>query len=469
MVKFKPNFERRYPRLERVIAIIALINLIFVFFDLTYLSLRPVYRQYIPELTQAYDPVKGIELSPETEYYQAQVDTLAAQLSQDEVRTPQIESSLEELRTLSQNLLTEQIFVAPHGNYALATIQQTIRERTNQSSASHAFNQFWSAAYLEQQGWQQEITFWNTQVRPFFQTNYFRRVNQWGATVNYFWLLDLPFVLIFAVDIVMRILAMHRRDLNLTWLDVALRRWYDVFLLLPFWRWLRLIPVALRLYQSDLLDLEPVRAEAQRDIIVTVGADLAGIVGIEIIDQMEDSIRQGELLGWLSTVAPQSESDSSDAVVAQDDVAAIANHLYDVSVQHILPRIQPDLEDLIQHSVTKTLGQMPGYPQLHHVPGLGQVSAQIVQQLSTSIIQSLYRTVTGTLFDAEGKEITDRLQRNLREAIVEEFNQHNTPGEIQSRLLDVLEKFKFKYIKALTEAGGEKLAERAELLHRQIS
>jgi len=468
MVKFKPYFERHYLRIERVIALIALINLVLVFFDLAYFHLRPIYRQYIPTITQVYDPIKGIEVHPETELYQAQVDNLMAQLAQSGVRSPQVEASLAELRALSQRLMTERVFVEPNGNHALATIQQNLRGRTDQPLATEAFHQFWSVAHLERQGWQRELAFWDAEIRPYFQANYYRRVNPWGATVNDFWLLDLPFVLIFAADIVIRILTMYRRHPNLTWVDVVLRRWYDVFLLLPFWRGLRIIPVTLRLYQVDLLDLEPVRAEAQRDIVVTVGADLAGIVGIEIIDQMEDSIRQGELLGWLSAVDPKSDGSSSDKPIVQDEVAAITNHLYDVSLHHILPRIQPDLEDLVQHSVTRTLEQAPGYPQLQNLPGLGKVSSEIVERVSTSVMQGIYHTMTGTLLDKEGKEITHRLQYNLREAIAEEFNQHNTPQEIQARLLDVLEKFKFKYVKALAEAGGEKLAERTEQLHRQI-
>ncbi|MGI0486742.1 hypothetical protein ACN4EK_14980 [Pantanalinema rosaneae CENA516] len=469
MVKFKPDFERRYPRLERVIALIALINLGLVLFNLTYLNLRPVYRQYLPGITQIYDPVKGIVAHPETEYYQAQVDRLKEQLTQNEARSPEIAGSLATLRGLSQRLMTEPAFVSPHGEYALATIQQRLRTRTGQPSARDAFDQFWSAAYLDQQRWQSELAFWDTQVRPFLQANYYRRVNQFGVIVDYFWLIDLPFVLIFLADSLIRILSIRQRRPNLTWVDATWRRWYDVFLLLPFWRWLRVLPVALRLYQVDLLNLEPLRVEAQRDIVVTVGADLVGLAGIEMVNQMQDAIRQGELLNWLSSaVAPSPDRDASTQLVIQDDVMAIANHLYDVSLHRVLPRIQPDVEELVQHSVARTLEQMPGYAQLHHLPGLGQASTQAVQQLSNSVVQGLYHSLAGTLLDAEGKEITHRLQHNLREAIVEEFNQHNTPEEIQSRLLDALEKFKLKYVRALAEAGGEKLAEQAELLHRQI-
>jgi hypothetical protein len=366
-------------------------------------------------------------------------------------------------------VMTEGIFAAPHGNHALVTIQQAIQERTGQPSTQAAFDQFWNRAYLEQQGWPSELNFWNHEIRPFFQVNYYRRVNTLGLPINYFWLIDLPFILIFAVDILIRVRASRRRHPSLTWGNIVLRRWYDLFLLLPFWRWLRILPVALRLYQVDLLDLEPIQTEAQRDVVVTVGADIAGIVGIEIIDQLQDSIRQGDLLNWISSIDPASEAGDTVEIVAQQEITEIADHLYSIGLDQILPRIQPDIEDLVQHSIRKTLQQAPGYPQINHLPGLEKISNQVVQQLSLAATQGLYHSLVGSLLDDEGKAITTRLQYHLRAAIADELSQHQTIRGIETRLVNALEKFKLKYVKALVEAGGEKLADQTELLRRQIS
>ena len=468
MVKFQPDFERRHPRIARIVAIVALVNLGLVFFNLSYLNLRQVYRHYLPGITRLYDPVKGIQTHPETEYYQAEVDQLKAQLAQTGVQSPQVEESLLELRQISQRLIGETAFVGANGEYALAAIQQSIRTRTGETFAVDAFNRFWSSAYLSQQGWPQELAFWDAQVRPLLQSNYLRRTNSLGVPVDYFWLIDLPFILVFAGEILTRLLSMRRHSPELTWLDITLRRWYDVFLLLPFWRSLRLIPVTLRWYQVGWLDLEPVKAEAQRDTVVVIGADLAGIVGIQLIEQMQASIRNGDWLDWLAA-----DGSSQDASVVeamnQHEMSAIADQLYDTSVHHILPRIQPDIEELVQHSLTNTLENMPGYPQLNLLPGLERVSTRVMQQLSSSVVQGVYTGIRGSLLDTEGQEITARLQRNLRDAIAEELRQHNTLHEIQSRLINVLENIKLNYVKAIAEAGGEELANRTEQLRRQIS
>ncbi len=474
MVKLKPYFERHYPRLERLIAIIALVNLVLVFFDLTYLNLRPVYRQYLTSVTHLYDPVKGIQAHPQTAQYQAQVDQIKVQLTEADVQfrdgalreSPAVTASLANLQTLSQQLVTEQVFAQPHGSHALVTLQQTLQARTGQPSTQAALSQFWSVDYLEQRGWQSELEFWERQIQPFFQANYYRTVNRWGAPTDYFWLIDLPFVLIFAADIGARIVTTRRRHPLLTWFEAALRRWYDLFLILPVWRAWRMLPVALRLYQIDVLNLDPLQAEAQREVIVTVGADIAGISGIEIIEQLQDAIRQGELLNWIALIDPA--DNGAGNIVAEEEMSAIAHRLYQVGIDNILPQVQPDIEDLVQHSITKTLEQMPGYPQINNLPGLGQISTQ-VQHLSQSMAQNLYRSIAGSLLDTEGTAITARLQHNLREAIAHELSQHHTRREIESRLVSALEQFKFKYVKALAESGVEKLSEHTELLRRQIS
>lgn len=54
--------KRRTSWFERLIAILAALNLVLVFFDLSYIALRDFYLETVPGLTRLYDPVKGIEV-----------------------------------------------------------------------------------------------------------------------------------------------------------------------------------------------------------------------------------------------------------------------------------------------------------------------------------------------------------------------------------------------------------------------
>ena len=54
---------------QKIIALIAVINLCLVLFNLSYLPFRDIYLRYTPVLIRIYDPVKGIEPHPDTETY----------------------------------------------------------------------------------------------------------------------------------------------------------------------------------------------------------------------------------------------------------------------------------------------------------------------------------------------------------------------------------------------------------------
>jgi len=74
-------------------------------------------------------------------------------------------------------------------------------------------------------------------TRPLIQNNY-RGIGENGKFIDNFWLIDLPFVILFGLEFLVRSFYVSRRHAGLTWLEGMLRRWYDIFLLLPFWRWL---------------------------------------------------------------------------------------------------------------------------------------------------------------------------------------------------------------------------------------
>jgi hypothetical protein len=151
-IKKSPTYRNFW--FERLVAVLALLNLCLVFFDLTYIHWRDLYLQVLPSITQAYDPIKGIQPHPETQNYLNKVAELEEQVLQAGLQSPQVENSLGELRLLSQQMIEDNPFDVANKSGALAKIKNEIRLRTNQQSAREAFNMFWSPAYLSQIGWQ---------------------------------------------------------------------------------------------------------------------------------------------------------------------------------------------------------------------------------------------------------------------------------------------------------------------------
>lgn len=73
--------------LERLIAIIAVVNFCLVLFDLSYVPWRDLYLQQAPSLTQLCDQIKDIEPHRETQTYFNKVNELE-QFMQTGLQTP---------------------------------------------------------------------------------------------------------------------------------------------------------------------------------------------------------------------------------------------------------------------------------------------------------------------------------------------------------------------------------------------
>ena len=464
LVKSQPTV-RQNRWFERLIAIVAVLNLGLVLFDLSYLHWRDFYFQALPSLTQLYDPIKGIKPHRETQNYLNQVDELEKQVVQTGLQSLQLENLLQELRLLSDEMIQDNPFAVANKSGTLEKIKDQMRDHVGIASAHKAFTFFWSQSHLSQAGWQQEINFFNTHIRPLIRTNYYRGIWINGKFIDRLWKIDLPFVIMFTLEFLARTLYIRRNHAGLTWLEAMLRHWYDLFLLLPFWRWLRVIPVTIRLYQADLLNLEPVRAQIKYDFIANFAEELTEIVGIRLIDQAQESIRRGDFAHWL--FRPETRRPYID-INNTNEVKAIATRLLHLSVYQVLPKIQPDIEALLHHTIESTINQSLVYRQLQSLPGLRHLPTQMTEKLVTDISQTAYSTLTNFLEDPVVLELTNRLIQNFSEALEVEVQKKQNIEEIQSLLLDLLEEIKINYVKGIAEGGITKSLEEANQLHQVI-
>ncbi len=456
---------RRNRWFERLMAIVALVNLALVFFDLSYIPWRDFYFQEIPSLIQIYDPVKGIEPHRETQNYLNQVNQLETQVRQTGLQSPETQDLLQRLDRLSNQMIEDNPFVVANKTGHLEKIKNQMRDRMGKESAHQAFDKFWSQAHLSQAGLPQELNFFNTKIRPLIETNYYRHLGTNGKYIDHFWLIDLPFVILFGLDFLIRTFYIGRRNPRLNWIEAMLRRWYDLFLLLPFWRWLRVIPVMIRLDQADLLNFEPVRSQIKHEFVTNFAEELTQLVGIRIIDQAQESIQRGDVARWL--FHPEARHSYID-INNTDEVKAIAIRLLHLSVYDVLPQVQPDLEALLHQVIERILSQSPVYQQLQTVPGLNQLPNQLTERLVTDISQTTYSTLTTLLEDPIVAEHSNRLLQKFSKALQVEVQKQKNRQEIQSLLVDMLEEIKINYVKGIAEGGVEKLLEEAEQLQQII-
>ena len=469
-----PNSGKEAPKVpwfERFMALVALGNLSLVLFDISYVPWRDFYFRQLPVITQVYDPFKGIKPHRDTEKYLKTLEELKIQVVQTGLQSPQVAAKLQEINNLTAKMIDEDPFRVASKSGTLEKIKDRMRDRTPnpQESAKQSFRTFWSQDYFKKQGWQQEITWFDAKIKPLIATNYYRTIGENGEFTDNFWQIDLPFIAIFAIEFLARTYLISRRHRSVTWRAAMLWRWYDIFLILPFWRLLRVLPVTIRIHQAKMPDLQPIRTQISRGFVANFAQELTEVVVIQLINQMQQSITTGELARQLFQSPKQRYLDINNI----NEIEAIATRLVQVTVYKVLPQLQPDLEALLRYNIEGFLKQSPLYQGWKQVPGLGNLPAQLAEQLVAELSklvtlgpQDAYEAFKIASEDPVGTKLSSQLVQHFGQALGAELQQQQTWQEIQLLLSDFLEEFKINYIQRLSEEDFEKILEQAKELQQ---
>jgi len=491
-------------RFEQVMAFLALFNLGLVFLDISYIPFRNFYLKefrllvqglnYIPRsdfiednvpilitgyrqipnsfleqaplLAQGYDYVKGIRPHPETEEYLQTVEILKQQVTKTGLQSYQTQRILEDLRQQSVQIIQNNPFEVANKTGTLETIKDRMREHLRSDSAEEAFQEFWTADYLDARGYEEQLEFFEQQIETLMDTNYLRAINtETGEFIDRFWLLDLPFVILFAVEFTTRTYLIHRRHIGLRWIDGMLWRWYDVFLFIPLFRWLRVIPVTVRVDQSDLINLESVKRQISQGFVASIAEDITEIVFVRLVNQLQGSIRRGEIRKALSEANTRQYIDLNDT----NEIAELSKLFVQLAVYQVLPKIRPDVEAIVRHNVRKVLETSPAFHGIRQVPGLERFESQLTEQFVRVLYQVVYDAIIGALEeDPEAEKLIEELGTNLTQVLTDEMQGKQTIDRIQTLLLDLLEEVKVNYVERLSEEDVEELLEQTRRL-RQVS
>jgi hypothetical protein len=472
----KPNrkMPRHIPFFEKVMAAIASVNFGLVVFDLSYVPYRDFYVrrfclvssvcfQFPSSWYQYYDKKKGIEPHRETQKYLQTVDALKAQVKQTGIDSPEVEPILAQLRQMSIQTIDENPFQIANKTGTLERIKNRLRDRMGNESSKQAFSQFWNPQYLTTENWQREINFFDNRVRPYIESNYFRNYAETGGFVNHFWQIDLLFNLIFLVEFILRTQMISRRNLGVKWIpDSMLWRWYDVLLFLPFslpiplmnpaWGLMRILPVSIRLGEANLVNFNPILEQVNRVIIANFAGALTEIVIVQTIDQLQVAIKN-DFGDWLSNSVQKQYIDLNNI----NEIEVILGRIIKISVYQVLPKIKPDIEDILRYFVTKGLMSIPIYQDLDRIPGVGNVSKNLTEQIVDRMFQNIYDLLTNSIEDPQGAKLTSQLVQHFNDSLVSELKESVNLQEIQILMCEFLEEVKINYVKRLEEGDIEQL------------
>jgi hypothetical protein len=423
---------------ERGLAVLIAINFGWVLFDFSYVPWRNLYFRYLPGLTKVYDPVKGIEPHRETTKYLATVD----RLKQQNFSSPAAQKILQELIDQSVQTIETNPFQGAGKSGALEKIKNRLRDHMKNDSAKGSFRAFWTPANFSAARSASEIAFFDRQIRPLFDINYFREIGEDGEPINHFWLIDLGFGAIFAIDLLLRLLRMRRKQPRLTWRLALLDRWYDLLLLVPSLGLLRIVPLAIRWHQARLIDLSKIQHQANTVFVNEFADELTQVVIGQVLNQAEGAIKSGTASKLIMGKVLRPYVDLNDV----NELETIAQILLEIAIYRILPKIQPDLEEIISTLLQKASIDSPAFQSLKLIPGFAEAPHQLIDQIVQQVSEALYLGLTKMLNDPQNGKLAKRLAENLTAALGTELQKSQTVDKLESLVADLLGEVKASYI-----------------------
>jgi hypothetical protein len=426
---------------ERLMAIIALISLVLALFDLSYIPWRSFYFRNIPEITRYYDRYKGIEPHRETQRYLNAVQQLKFTVAKTGLESAQTKVWLKTLGDLSAGMIQVDPFQVARQSGHLEKIKNEMRDRLHNESATGSFRTFWSQSYLAKAGWEQEIAFYDEKIKPLLVTNYFRRLDESGNFIDRFWQIDVIFIAIFAGELLGRIFYIRRHNPGLSWIQAIVWRWYDLFLIFPFFQFLRILPVTVRFHQARLINLQSIQAAANRLFVGQIADEITATVVLQLLQQTQFAVKTGQMSKLISGYLKRPHLDLNNV----NEVEVIVQIILESAIYRVIPKIQPDLEAIVRHIFHKALQESPAYRNLQLIPGVRDIPTQTIDRVVQELSASMYIALTKIIADPDTGKISHQLAEHLSNAIADELKRGHTTTKIEALIYDLLEEVKVTY------------------------
>ncbi|MEL4896751.1 hypothetical protein [Crocosphaera sp. Alani8] len=508
--QLSPGSPKKFfrPRLwfEQIMALIILFNYVLVIFDLSYIPLRDFWLQgrvqlyikigtfereipkpplrVIPsslsQLITQYDIIKGIEPYRDTAQYLDRVEDLNEAVNQlisqqaftdsnlieSQASQQNIDKILADLRRRSVRMVENNPFLVANKTGTLERIKNKMREHVlddEDASAKDAFEKFWSADNFQENGWRNELNFFDEQIKPLIATNYFRPVGENGEPVNNFGLIDFPFFLLFLTEFLARSWFISRRHTGVSWFDAMLWRWYDIFLIIPLFRFLRIVPLTIRLDQAKLINLKAIKRQASQGFVAGIAQDITEVVILQVVNQVQGTIKDGTVRDILVKQNNTQYVDINDVNETSELVKLMANLI----INKVIPEIRPEAEQFLRYNIDKALTQTPAYQGLENLPGIKVMQSQLTERLVSQLYQGVSGGLQGLLIeDPEFDQLLEKLVEKFSGSLGSELQAEHSIDQIESLLNDLLEEIKINYIQNLSQENIENVLEQTRALRQ---
>ena len=462
---------RFWLRWDRLIALVATANLAWVVFDVTYVPLRTFWQQrtlyplpsvnlalplpWLPDITPAYDRVKGIEPHRDTQAFISQFRQLERVAESQGIQSAAARQLRLEMVVRNSQLIDENPFIGSGNAGTLEKLKNHLRARAGLDSAKQAAARLLSDSYLKQSDWEKERAFWNTRVLPLAATNYWRGIDENGQPIDHAWRIDTPFQVLFLLDILIRAVRLKRRYPAIHWRDALLRRWIDLPLLLPFWRLLRIVPVTERLSSSGLIQLEPLRTAVSRAVVAVLALELFEVLTLRILDTLQGLIRSPRLPQRIRGLCSHQSVEEN----GERELAELVRLWAPLMLTQVGPGMRPQLIALFGHALQRSMNDVMVPSPLRELAALQQAESGISRQLAAGMVDAFLdlSRQTGQRLgrkDAQMEELTIKALDRFWEELARTLEQGPVLERSQELVASFLEEFKRNSVVQLRDQGG---------------
>lgn len=292
-----------------------------------------------------------------------------------------------------------------------------------------AFDRLWSEGTYTGAA----VDFFRRELEPLLEVNYHREYDLDGTLVDYFWLLDLPFLLIFAIEFAVRwILAVRRRRYP-KWFLFPIFNWYDLLGLVPvrelrFFRLFRVASIYVRLYKSERTVIgDDLVSRTARYFANIVNEEVSDMVSLRILNETQEEIRGGTHRRIVRAVAgPRRDAIARELALRLRDAVASSG---------VRERVRAFLDANLKRSVESA-------EVLRRLPLPKRVVRPLIGTIGDVVFDAIVQTMAATLETEEGQETMRELIAAAIDGLVEELTEGEVEELVREISLDALEHVK---------------------------
>lgn len=260
-----------------------------------------------------------------------------------------------------------------------------------------------------------------------------RRQGPDGEPVDLFWLVDLPFLLVFAAELFARWAAAVRRRSFARWWLYPLVHWYDVLGIVPaqqfrVFRLFRLVSIYLRLKRSDVVSVgDDAVSRGVAWIADAVSEEVSDRVAVRILDLAQREVRAGALAQVTRQALLPRRAEVREQVVGR--LAAVLSD----------PELHARLGSFLRVNLDRAVEASPA---LRRVPLPDSVLAPLVRTVGEVVYDSIVETLTASLATEDGREALSAVVDEVMEVFGETLGHGEIERLVEATVLDLLEEMK---------------------------